>query len=92
VWFGIPIILKSTKKNYKKKVTNKLNKLGIDTRPLISGNFAKQPAIKLYKLKISNDLKNADFIDRNSFFIGLHNTKTSMKSAMYIKKALYASL
>ena len=92
VWFGIPIILKSTKKNYKKKVTNKLNKLGIDTRPLISGNFAKQPAIKLYKLKINNDLKNADFIDRNSFFIGLHNTKTSMKTVQFIKKALYESL
>ena len=76
----------------KNKVTNKLNKLGIDTRPLISGNFAKQPAIKLYKLKINNDLKNADFIDRNSFFIGLHNTKTSIKTVQFIKKALYESL
>ena len=92
VWFGIPIILRSTEKSYKNKVTNKLNKLGIDTRPLISGNFAKQPAIKLYKLKINNDLKNADFIDRNSFFIGLHNTKTSIKTVQFIKKALYESL
>ena len=92
VWFGIPIILRSTEKNYKNKVTNKLNKLGIDTRPLISGNFTKQPAIKLYKLKINNDLKNADYIDRNSFFIGLHNTKTSMKTVQFIKKALYQSL
>jgi len=92
VWFGVPIILKSTKKNYKNKVTNKLNKLGIDTRPLISGNFANQPAIKLYKLKINNDLKNADLIDKNSFFIGLHNTKTSIKTVQFIKKALYESL
>ena len=29
VWFGIPIILKSTIKNYKNIVTNKLNKFGI---------------------------------------------------------------
>ena len=92
VWFGIPIILKSTKENYKDMVTKKLNKFGIITRPLISGNFANQPAIKLYDLKINNDLKNADFIDRNSFFIGLHNTVTTNKSINRIKKALYASL
>jgi len=92
VWFGIPIILKSTEKNYKHKVTNKLNKFGIDTRPLISGNFANQPAVKLYKLKINNNLKNANFIDKNSFFIGLHNTRTSIKTVNYIKEAFYASI
>ena len=92
VWFGIPIILKSTKMNYKKKVTDKLNKFGIITRPLISGNFANQPAVKLYKLKISSNLQNADYIDKNSFFIGLHNTNTSNKAIKYIKRAFYASL
>ncbi len=92
VWFGIPIILKSNDRNYKNRVTKKLNNFGIDTRPLISGNFANQPAVKLYNLKINNDLKNADFIDKNSFFIGLHNTKTSIKIINFIKKALYASL
>ena len=92
VWFGIPIILKSTNKNYKNKVTKKLNKFGIDTRPLISGNFANQPAVKLYKLKINSNLKNANFIDKNSFFIGLHNTKTNNKTINYIKEAFYASL
>ena len=46
---------KSIKKNYKAKVTNKLNKFGIVTRPLISGNFANQPAIKLYNLKINDE-------------------------------------
>ena len=92
VWFGIPIILKSTEKNYKNKVTNKLNKFGIDTRPLISGNFAKQPAIKLYKLNIKSNLKYANFIDKNSFFIGLHNTKTNIKTVDYIKNAFYSSL
>ena len=92
VWFGIPIILKSTEKNYKNRVTNKLNKFGIDTRPLISGNFAKQPAIKLYKLNIKSNLKYANFIDKNSFFIGLHNTKTNIKTVDYIKNAFYSSL
>ena len=92
VWFGIPIILKSNNINYKNKVTSRLNKLGIDTRPLISGNFANQPAVKLYNLRVGNDLKNADFIDRNSFFIGLHNTITTKLTVSHIKKAFYTSL
>ena len=71
VWFGIPIILKSTKKNYKKKVTNKLNKLGIDTRPLISGNFAKQPAAIKYGLAKNQKFPNTDDVYNKSFFIGL---------------------
>ena len=71
---------------------NKLNKFGIDTRPLISGNFANQPAVKLYNLKINSNLKNANFIDKNSFFIGLHNTKTNIKTVNYIKNAFYSSL
>lgn len=92
VWFGIPIILKSDKKNYKNQVTSKLNKFGIITRPLISGNFANQPAVRLYNLKIKNDLKNADYIDKNSFFIGLHNTNITKKAINHIKKAFYESL
>ena len=32
------------------------------------------------------------FIDKNSFFIGLHNTKTNIKTINFIKKALYSSL
>jgi len=46
----------------------------------------------LYKLKINSNLKNANFIDKNSFFIGLHNTKTNLKTVNYIKEAFYASL
>ena len=38
------------------------------SRPIISGNFAKQPSIKLYKIKINYNLPNADLIDKNAFF------------------------
>ena len=47
---------------------------------------------KLYKLKINSNLKNANFIDKTSFFTGLHNTKTNIKTVDYIKNAFYSSL
>ena len=74
-WFGIPITLTNNNKKFKNLFMNKLNRRGIITRPIISGNFANQPSIKLYKIKVNYKLKNADLIDQSSFFLGLHNIK-----------------
>ena len=72
-WFGIPIIL--SKKLNRKKVVVKLEKNGIETRPIISGNFLKQPAIKKYKIKTNLNLKNADYVDKHGLYISLPNKK-----------------
>ncbi len=41
-------------------------------RPIISGNFINQPAIKKYKIKYKrDDLKNSQDIEDRGFFIGL---------------------
>ncbi len=68
-WFGIPIIL--SKKINKKLFIKKIESKGIETRPIISGNFLKQPSIKKYKLKTKSKMKNADYINNFGFFIGL---------------------
>ena len=91
-WFGIPFILNSKDKNYKLKVMNKLNNKGVMTRPIISGNFAKQPSIKLYKIKTGSKLRNADLIDKNAFFLGLHNIKITTKKLKLLTESIYSSL
>ena len=91
-WFGIPFILNSKDKNYKLKVMNKLNNKGVMTRPIISGNFAKQPSIKLYKIKTGSKLHNADLIDKNAFFLGLHNIKITNKKLKFLTESFYSSL
>ena len=91
-WFGIPITLNSIDKNYKLKVMNELNKFGIMTRPIISGNFSKQPAINLYNIKIKSKLPNSDLIDKNSFFLGLHNIKITKSKLNNLVDRIYLSL
>ena len=91
-WFGIPITLSSNNKRYKQNVMNKLKKFGIITRPIISGNFAKQPSIKLYKIKQNYKLPNADEIDKSSFFLGLHNIKISKNKLNKFVNFFYSSL
>jgi len=91
-WFGIPFILNSKDKKYKLSVMDKLNNKGVMTRPIISGNFAKQPSIKLYKIKTGSKLHNADLIDKNAFFLGLHNIKITTKKLKFLTESIYSSL
>ncbi len=68
-WFGIPVLL--SKKINRNKFLKKIEKEGVETRPIISGNFLKQPSIKKYKLRIKVKFKNSDLINNHGFFIGL---------------------
>ena len=86
-WFGVPITLKNHLIRKKKLIVSFLEKNGIETRPIISGNFANQPAIKLYNIKIDNTkLPNANLIEKNSFLIGLHNFPIRNYTLKRIKK------
>ena len=80
-WFGIGILFNKKYKNKKNKIIKKLNSLGIETRPLISGNFTKQPAIKKYNiLRKGISFTNAELVNDLGFFIGLSiNTISSSK-------------
>ena len=72
-WFGLPIQINDKFFKSKKKFLNFLSTKGIETRPIISGNFLNQPASKIYKFKSKKkDFINANEIEKKGFFIGLH--------------------
>ncbi len=88
-WFGLAIFIDKKYLNKKFKYLNYLEKKGIETRPIISGNFVNQPAIKLYNLNKKNDkFKNAQLVENLGFFIGLHTKKIDSKLANYISSNL----
>jgi CDP-6-deoxy-D-xylo-4-hexulose-3-dehydrase len=90
-WFGLPILINENLKWKKNKFLAYLNKNGIETRPIISGNFLNQPSIKLYKLNTKKELfKNAQNIEDRGFFIGIHvepisNTKLDLLENKLLK-------
>ncbi len=72
-WFGLPLLLNKKYIKFRKKIIKNLNKKGIETRPIISGNFLNQKAAKIYKLNLNKErFLNAEYIDKAGFFIGLH--------------------
>ena len=89
-WFGIPIYIKD-KKNRNNFIKN-IEKKGIETRPIISGNFIKQPSVKKYKLLKGIKFSNSDIVNDHGFFIGLPTKKINNIFVNKIIKAFEQSI
>ena len=85
-WFGLPIKIISKNKFNKREIINKLEENGVETRPIISGNFAKQPAAKKYNLVNKDKFPNTDEVYNNSFFIGLPTISIKSKTLKLLEK------
>ncbi len=90
-WFGLAIILNLKYQKRKNKIIKKLNGFGIETRPIISGNFVKQPAVKLYNIKSVN-LNAAEKIDNAGFFIGIHNVPLKKYEVLKFERLFFKSI
>ena len=89
-WMGLPILLSEEYKSKKNIFMEILDKMGIETRPIISGSFVNQPAAKLYKLNKKGQIfKNAQDIQDRGFIIGLHTMKISNKNLNLIHDAFF---
>ena len=49
---------------------------GVDSRPIIAGNFIHQPAAKNVDISVFETLENAEFIHNHGFMIGNHHNFT----------------
>ena len=88
-WFGLPILINKKFLKNKKNFLKYLNKNGIENRPIISGNFLNQPAIKLLKLNDKKiKLKYSQEVDDRGFFIGINTQKSSLKILNYVAESL----
>jgi len=72
-YFGFSIILDENLGISRDMVVSKLISKGIECRPIVTGNFTKNPTIKYFNYTIHNNLINADNADKNGFFIGNHH-------------------
>ena len=88
-WFGFPILINNKFLKEKKKFLSYLNANGIETRPILSGNFLNQPSSKLYQLN-KNGLKFniSEQIEKRGFFIGLPTTSLSKEKLTMLEKKL----
>jgi CDP-4-dehydro-6-deoxyglucose reductase, E1 len=69
-WFGFSIIIRPGSSLIRKELVNKLNHLGFEIRPIVTGNFLKNEVIKFFDYEVHGDLKNAEYLDKHGLFIG----------------------
>jgi len=89
-FFGFPILLNKKYLGKRKRYLGLLDKSGVETRAIISGNFLNQPAIKLHKLGNKKDkFTQAQEIEDLGFFIGLHTKILNNKSLNKLVNILF---
>ena len=73
VWFGFPVLVESKITRPLSEILARLSERGVENRPIVSGNFARQPGLELFKLETDwRALVGAEQIHQYGFFIGLH--------------------
>ena len=85
-WLAYPVIIKSTSKIKRKKLQIFLEKKGIQTRTIFTGNILRQPIMKKRKYKkVKNAEVNSNNVMKNGILIGCHHGLRN-KDLEYIKK------
>ena len=69
-WFAFAMIFESPK--MRKLVAEKLKTNGIECRPIVTGNFTRQPVLKYLQHEIHGDLAIADNLHFSGLYIGNH--------------------
>lgn len=87
-WFGFSMIIKEKSRLDRKNLIDLLIKKGIDSRPIVTGNFVKNKSVlKHFDYEIFGNLQNAEFLENRGFFVG-NSQKDLYKEINYLYSVL----
>ena len=72
-WFGFSLVLRPESPVTRAQLIARLQELGFECRPIVTGNFAKNEVVKFFDSEVSGELVNAATIDARGLFIGNHH-------------------
>lgn len=70
-WFGLPVLVRETAPFTRSDITIYLESKGVETRPIVAGNIARQPVASLFQEFDACAYPGADEVHRRGFYIGL---------------------
>jgi CDP-6-deoxy-D-xylo-4-hexulose-3-dehydrase len=75
-WFGLPLLMAGEWNIPKLEWLGELSRRGVENRPIISGNFARQPGVRAFGIDVDPSVYvGADVVHERGFFIGLHSSR-----------------
>ena len=69
-WFGFSLVIRPGSSLTRGELLSRLDAAGIESRPIVAGNFTKNPVMKYFDADVPESLPNADHIDSHGLFIG----------------------
>ena len=93
-WYAFSILLEGVLQNKRNYIINELYNYGIETRPVVTGNFLKNPVCNFMNHEISGVLKNVENIDRSGFYVGNshYNLENQLSKLAEIIHKLYKNI
>lgn len=76
-WFGFGFVLNPSANFTREDVLDHLAQLKIETRPIVAGNFLRNPVMKHLDYRVSGTAEVADKLHTRGFFIGNHHVDIS---------------
>ena len=87
-WLAFPLILKNKLASKRKEIQIFLEKAGIQTRTIFSGNIMRQPVAKKFKWDKYGTFEVSDNIMRSGILLGIHN-RQSQDNLNYIVNKVF---
>lgn len=72
-WFAYPILIREDAPFTRDAFQDHLEEKRIETRPILAGNLARQPALRKIDYRQVGDLEAAESIHENGLFVGNHH-------------------
>lgn len=83
-WFGFSIVLTEDLADKRSDLVSILRAANIECRPIVAGNFTRNPVIKYMDYVIPERLVNADDIHDHGLFIGNHSCNNNTQVDYFI--------
>ena len=71
--FGFSLVLQPNLSINRKQLVDKLSQHGIETRPIVAGNFLRNPVISRMNVIADEENPVADWVHKSGFFLGNHH-------------------
>lgn len=72
-WFGFSLVIRPGSSLTRPVLLAALREAGFECRPIVTGNFAKNPVLRYFDHEVFGDLPNANHIDQHGLFVGNHH-------------------
>lgn len=83
-WFGFSLIFEGPLAGHRKDIVKRFAAVGIDCRPIVAGNFTRNPVMRYLDASVPAELPGADRVHDDGLFVGNHHYPLNRQIALLV--------